>query len=255
MKIRVFQKGFNYSQDGPGNRLVYHLQGCNMRCPWCANPEGIRLTGIGLTDIGPTGAGSAADCEWDVRALLDEALRSRPMFFEGGGVTFTGGEPTLQFEALRALLTDLRRAGVDTALETNATHPRLPELFGQTDHLMMDFKQPFDGPHRAATGLGNAQILHNLRVACAEHADVLIRIPAVNGYNASPADMEAFARVLSEFARPPVRIELLAYHEYGRDKWRRLGLPYAVEDGFLTREQLRDFHDVLRRHGLNAVRT
>ena len=41
MTIEYFQKGFNYNQDGPGNRLVYHLAGCNMRCPWCSNPEGV----------------------------------------------------------------------------------------------------------------------------------------------------------------------------------------------------------------------
>ena len=40
-KLHIFQKGFNYSQDGPGNRLVYHLKGCNLKCPWCSNPEGI----------------------------------------------------------------------------------------------------------------------------------------------------------------------------------------------------------------------
>ena len=43
--MRIFQKGFNFSQDGPGNRLVYHLQGCNLRCPWCSNPEGLSIHG------------------------------------------------------------------------------------------------------------------------------------------------------------------------------------------------------------------
>ena len=45
MTLRIFQKGFNYSQDGQGNRLVYHLQGCNMKCKWCANPEGMPVDG------------------------------------------------------------------------------------------------------------------------------------------------------------------------------------------------------------------
>ena len=39
--MKIFAKGFNFGQDGPGNRLVYHLSGCNMRCIWCSNPEGI----------------------------------------------------------------------------------------------------------------------------------------------------------------------------------------------------------------------
>ena len=41
--MRILQKGFNYSQDGPGNRLVYHLQGCNFRCRWCSNPESMPI--------------------------------------------------------------------------------------------------------------------------------------------------------------------------------------------------------------------
>lgn len=238
MKIVIFQKGFNYSQDGPGNRLVYRMQGCNMRCPWCANPEGMAASG-----------GTACDAE----ALLEEIQRSRSMFFEGGGVTFTGGEPTMQFEALGFLLRALKGQGIDTAIETNGTHPRLPELFDCIDHLIVDFKQPFAQRHRAITGVDSSNLLSNLRRAAREHPDVLVRIPFVNGYNASREDMEQFARVLSEFGGVPV--ELLRYHEYGRAKWDRMGLTYPVENGFVSEEQVSGFLSILHAHGVRTVRT
>ena len=50
MNLKIFQKGFHYAQDGQGNRLVYHLQGCNMNCKWCANPEGMKMEGVICTD-------------------------------------------------------------------------------------------------------------------------------------------------------------------------------------------------------------
>ena len=87
--MRIFQKGFNFGQDGPGNRLVYHLSGCNMKCIWCSNPEGMAMSG---------------GREYTVPELADECRRSRMMFFGGGGVTFTGGEATLQWEELKELL-------------------------------------------------------------------------------------------------------------------------------------------------------
>lgn len=239
MNIKVFQKGFNYSQDGPGNRLVYHLRGCNMRCPWCANPEGL------------SALGSAIDAD----ALIDEALRSRIMFFDGGGVTFTGGEPTMQFEALQYILTTLRGHGIDTCIETNASHPQLPELFGLIDHLIMDYKQPFAGLHQSITGVKLETVEENLRRACAEHPDVLIHIPLVNGYNASSEEMEGMAAFLASIPKRNVRVEPLWYHEYGKTKWEQLGMPYAVKSGHLTDEQKRSFLEILRAHGLSIVRT
>lgn len=239
MKIKVFQKGFNYSQDGPGNRLVYHLRGCNMRCPWCANPEGLSPKGDGI----------------DVQELIDEVLRSRSMFFEGGGVTFTGGEPTLQFEALSYILKTLRSHGVNTCIETNASHPKLAELFGDIDHLIMDFKQPIAERHQAITGVRLDIVEENLRRACVEHPDVLIHIPLINGYNASPEEMEGMAAFLSALPKKNVRVEPLWYHEYGKLKWEQLGMPYTVENGYLSDEQKRAFLDILHAHGLSTIRT
>ena len=139
--MRIFSKGFNFSQDGPGNRLVYHLQGCNLHCPWCSNPEGMSLTG---------------GEERTVDDVFSECLRSRALFFSGGGVTFTGGECTLQREELSELLSRLRAAGIHTAIETNGTSPHLRELLPHVNYLIMDFKH-FDGDALLqSTGVGNA---------------------------------------------------------------------------------------------------
>ena len=85
MILRVIHKGFNYSQDGPGNRLVYHLQGCNMHCPWCANPESTNPEGF-LIDDPATGTHISFTSQ-KTEDLLEEANDSRPLFFDGGGVT------------------------------------------------------------------------------------------------------------------------------------------------------------------------
>lgn len=215
MELAIFQKGFNFSQDGPGNRLVYHLQGCNLRCPWCSNPEGLACMG---------------GTRRSVEELAAEILRSRPMFFDGGGVTFTGGEATMQMDALYTLLSILHREGVHTAIETNGTLPRLPELFPVLDLLIMDCKHHSSQRMYAAVGEGNEIIAQNLRAAVEAGQRLLLRIPLIGGFNASESDAEAFAIFFLAQNAHGESVELLPYHEYGRDKWTRLGLPYAMTD-------------------------
>lgn len=85
--LKLIQKGFNYSQDGSGNRLVYHLQGCNMHCPWCSNSEGLSFDGVMMHRKNQTSGRikTKLSCvEYHVKELVDEVLRSRRMFFEGG---------------------------------------------------------------------------------------------------------------------------------------------------------------------------
>lgn len=239
--IRYFGRGFNFSQDGPGNRLVYHLVGCNFRCPWCSNPECF------VADTRTT--------ERSVTDLCDEILRSRPMFFSGGGVTFTGGEPTLQFEALRELLVLLKEENVHTAMECNASHRRLPELFPYVDFLMTDLKHPDSETHRRVVGVGNEVTLANIRAA-ATTRQLALRIPLINGFNTDDGAVEGFLRILSPLERNPAfTVELLPYHEYGRVKWEQHHMEYTVKNGFVPPERLEEIRERFHSAGIPLIHT
>ena len=233
--MRIFNKGFNFSQDGPGNRLVYHLQGCNMHCIWCSNPEGMCREG---------------GREYSVSELFDECRRSRAMFFSGGGVTFTGGEATLWHDELLELLRLLRSEGISTAIETNGTSARLPELLPHIDCLMMDFKLLDSDRHKKYTGIGNGRIKENLEYLCREDIEAHIRIPLINGINT--AEAVAMAEYFSSQNTEKLDFEFLRYHEFGKNKWKE---EYKVKGGFVTLETVKEFTDTFKRHGLRVITT
>ncbi len=187
--------------------------------------------------------------------LADEAERCRPMFFEGGGVTFTGGECTVQFEPLKDALSRLKDRGISTAIETNGTSARLPELFGLINELIIDCKHYDDERHREITGVGNRRIIENIRAAASLHPNVLIRIPLIGGFNVSAGDFEGFAELFAGFGTPNVRFELLPYHEYGVSKWEKCGMEYTVRGAFVAEEDRIEFENILRGRGLTVVRT
>ena len=242
MSLRIFQKGFNFSQDGPGNRLVYHLQGCNLHCPWCSNPEGLTPRG---------------GQEYALDTLMEEVLRSQMMFFDGGGVTLTGGEVTLQFDAVKAFLSRLHDAGIHTCIETNGICRRLPELFPVLDLLIMDIKHYDPEIHKAVTGSPNEQTIRNISAALEAQQPLALRIPLIGGFNADPADAEGFCQL---FARLEIgqraTIELLAYHEYGKDKYAPLGMSYTMtENARVSRQQLSQYTKTLEAAGFRIIKT
>ena len=242
MNIQIFQKGFNYSQDGPGNRLVLHLQGCNLRCPWCSNPEGLPCSG---------------GTSHSVEELVAQVLSCQMMFFDGGGVTLTGGEVTMQFDAVKELLTRLHALGIHTALETNGMHPKLPELFPVVSYLMMDYKHHDPEMHRRITGGSNAQTFKNIAAALDAGMNPAIRIPLIGGFNASEEDARRFADQFRAIGLPGRgTVELLTYHEYGKEKYAACGLPYTMTDeAKITPDMLRAFTNILTDAGITLIKT
>lgn len=241
--MKIMKKGFNYSQDGPGNRLVYHLQGCNLTCPWCANPEGMDLRGR-----------SPGYQEMTVEEMVREAVGSRTLFFEQGGITVTGGEPTLQFEEVKHLLQEMQKEQIHTAMETNGTHPALAELLPYLNLLIVDLKHVDSEKHRQATGQGNRQILNNLAALASAAEELWIRTPLIGGFNGEeyiPRFVEFYRSIPMEH----VKLELLLYHEYGKDKWAMCGKEYTVRNGFVKEEVREAYEKAYRSCGFCVIRT
>lgn len=234
--MRILQKGFNYSQDGPGNRLVYHLQGCNFKCKWCSNPESMPLFSDNADDI-PNDD------------VVKEIERSRMMFFDGGGVTFTGGEPTLQSDDLIYVLKKSQVLGINTAIENNGSSPRLCEISDYVDYMIVDIKQPDDTIHKKYVAHSNKMTIENLIKLSKKRNQLHVRIPLINHVNTDP---EPFAELFKKTDMTNTVVEILAYHEFGKCKWTE---KYQITDGFVTDEQIKAFKTRLERDGIHFITT
>lgn len=234
--MKILQKGFNYSQDGPGNRLVYHLQGCNFSCKWCSNADSIPLDNP-----------KAKNCSVD--EIFDEIIRSRMMFFDGGGVTFTGGEVCVQSSELIELLKMLKSSDINTCIESNASFPSIKKVAEYVDYLIVDFKHHDSEMHRKWVGVNNKTVKENIEYFLSSGRQIHIRIPVIHGINDNP---EGFADYFKTFDTSNAVFEFLAYHEYGKDKWRG---EYEISDGFLPSGTIAKFIETFENHGMKAVVT
>ena len=234
--MKILQKGFNYSQDGPGNRLVYHLQGCNFRCKWCSNADSIPLENPKAKDF-------------SVNEIFDEIMRSRMMFFDGGGVTFTGGEASLQSDELIELLKKIKDSGITTCIESNASLPSIKNISEYIDYLIVDFKHYDDEIHKKYIGVSNKTVKENIEYFLSCGRQIHIRIPVIHGVNDNPS---GFADYFSLFETSSAVFEFLAYHEFGKDKWNG---KYEIEDGFVSAAKIREFTELFEKNGLKTVVT
>src|SRR5690554_5720536 len=243
-KILIFKKGFNYSQDGPGNRLIYHMVGCNMHCPWCSNPEGMHIKYLNNQYIIMT-----------IKEMYKEIIDCKRLFFDNGGVTFTGGEPTVQLDQLKKLFTLLKANDIDVTIETNGTNKRLQELFDYMKLIIIDFKHYNDNLHKKYTGLSNQIIKINIEKALCNNLKVLVRIPLINKFNANVEDIQGFLNYFTLINHCNLNVELLKYHEYGKEKWLKSGRKYRMTNGFVSERVYNEFVHKFTKHNIKIITT
>lgn len=100
-----------------------------------------------------------------------------------GGVTFCGGEPLYNKEALIELLDRCRKLSIHTTVDTSlhANPEIVKEVAGKCDLLLIDIKHMDSGLHYKYTGVKNELILSNIKMVAGMGVPYIIRIPLIEG--------------------------------------------------------------------------
>lgn len=147
----------------------------------------------------------------------------------GGGVTIGGGEASCYPEFCLALIEKCHAAGIRAAIDTcgYTVSPRSLDALKAADLLLFDLKGIDPVLHEKNTGVRNERILENLRTLSAMGKPIIIRIPVITGYNDSDAELDGMIALLRE-CRSVERVDLIPVHEFGKVKYRQIGLPYTL---------------------------
>ena len=216
--------------DGPGIRTTVFLKGCNLRCPWCHNPETISPLPQTL-HFKPAGSTQTYGSRMPIHQLLEQLTEDEDFYrASGGGVTFSGGEPLLQADGVAEAARALRARGISVVVDTAGGVPweRFARVSDVTDLFYFDYKTPDPATYREVIGGDQALVYGNLCRLIQSGAQVHVRVPLIPGINTSA---EACAKACEQLCKAGVRqVDLLPFHRMGTGKYQALGLVYAYAE-------------------------
>ena len=219
-KVRVHSIESFGAADGPGVRFIVFLQGCNMRCKYCHNPDTWNMN---------DGEEMTSD------ELLKRALRYKSYWKDSGGITVSGGEPLLHIDFLIDFFRRAKEYGVHTVIDT-AGNPftrdepffsKFNELMNYTDLFLLDIKEMDNERHSYITGFSNDNILDMAKYLSEIKKPVWIRhvlVPQLSDFDEDLDKLSEFIDTLDNVER----VEVLPYHTLGAFKWETLGIPYSL---------------------------
>lgn len=240
LKGSVFQTQRWSLHDGEGIRTTIFLGGCSLRCSWCHNPESWNENPIHRVTV---------------KEVMD--LIERDAIFyrtSGGGITFSGGEPTRQGEFLKTLVKNAMFLGIDTAIETSGyfNWEEQKETFEMLDSVFVDIKHMDPAVHRKFTGVDNSLILENIMKISDLGKGPIIRIPLISGINDDGDNIEKTGEfILNHLSIEGV--EILPYHNLGEYKYRDLGIEIKHQFFTPTSEKIQEVKEILKKLGVNLV--
>ena len=190
------------------------------------------------SDACPTNALEILGKQVDLETLSNELCKDIAFFKQSeGGITASGGEPTLQTDFMVALFQKMKANGIHTALDTCAycSQDSLKKLIPYVDLIMVDVKTIDPVSHKKFTRKDNKRILQNIlymRDEITQHYNnvaVWIRTPLIPGYTANKENLQNIgAFITKELTTLVSRWELCAFNNLCRSKYEQLGMTWLL---------------------------
>ncbi|MGF1758177.1 glycyl-radical enzyme activating protein [Photobacterium sagamiensis] len=232
--------------------------GCN-ECLKVCSMKAVRRTNSGLSinrqlcnacgecvEHCPANSMQLVGTEWSVEEAFNYLIRDKA-FYErsGGGVTISGGEPTMHSRFVGLLFERLKHAGIHTALDTCglAKQSAYEQLLPYTDLLLWDIKTIDDGDHKKYTSRSNKKIIENLffvaeYIRSNPNTRLWIRTPLVPGATATNNNLLSIAKFINENLSDVVsRWDLCLFNNTCEPKYSRLNIDWQLAGHSLISDQ------------------
>ena len=201
--------------DGPGIRYVVFLQGCELRCLYCHNPE--------------TWDKTRERQRMTPEELVKKIVRFKSYFGRTGGVTFSGGEPLLQPKFLLECLKLCKKEGINTALDTAGVgFGDYDEILLLTDLVILDLKAVSEEDYKKITGQPMIRFKKFLADCQRLNKKLWIRQVIVPGINDDEENVKKIKDFVTQL-RNVEKVELLPYKTIGVHKYEDLKIKYRLE--------------------------
>jgi len=192
--------------------------------------------------------------EMSVDEVIKEIIKDNAFYTRSqGGVTLGGGEPLLQADFVESIFKRCKERGLNTAIETAGHVPweNIEKAIPYTDLFLYDIKHMDPKVHKQYTGVDNQLILLNLKKLAKKAASIIVRTPVIPGFNNTEIEISDIAKYVAKLGIK--ELDLLPYHNYGKNKYNLLGRDYLFKnDKILNEKEVEKFKVVVLEQGLKV---
>ncbi len=233
LKIHSFES--MATLDGDGVRYAVFLCGCPLRCAYCHNPD--------------TWA-SEVKFEMTAENLVNKIKRFKPYFKDGGGVTFSGGEPLLQSKSLLQVAKLLGEESIGFVIDTSGAKSLdddVKTLLLSADLVILDLKFTTDEEYQKHAKHSIDNVLETANFLKNNNVRTWLRTVVVPTINDTEEEILKYAKMTQNWNFVE-RYELLAFHTMGFSKYEKLGIENPLKDvAPLSNEKLIELQTILDR--------